>query len=497
MEPLNVGIIGCGLISTLHAAAYPGNPKVRLHAICDLDEELLEARKSEWKVEKGTTDHRELLADPDVDAVEIITPHKLHEQLTIDALDAGKHVALQKPMTVSLESADRMVAHAKKSGLVFKITDNYVCYPPVVLARKMIENGEIGDPQLLRMKVISSPRGGWEMPVASYDWRLDEFAEGRFSETFDHGHHEWATARYLMGDVERVGAWIDSIDGILDNPVTLMWKHKGGKKYGICEFAFAYELYIPSRYYPNDEWFEITGSRGIIFVRRCTGDIHAGPAVSLFGNDGWIHYDDVASDWGEGFRGALDNFADAISGDAAPLLTGEEGRETLRMSFAIYQSARKRRDVYLEELDRRLPGLYAWRQRRREKRESFIESFRKPRRGRSLSKYAPRAKELTEQLMERFDAEAAGDWESVVGLRLTTDGGVREQTFTLHVSAGKVTLEEEPIPEAAKLTLTVPAGTWAAIVLGEKRLESALFGRQLKVEGETREGLNLRSAFHM
>ena len=126
MEKLNIGIIGCGLISTLHAAGYRDNPRVRLHAICDLDEQLVAARKEEWRVEKTFTDYRELLADPAVDAVEIITPHKLHEQITIDALDAKKHVALQKPMTTSLESADRMVAHAKKSGLVFKVTDNYV-----------------------------------------------------------------------------------------------------------------------------------------------------------------------------------------------------------------------------------------------------------------------------------------------------------------------------------------------------------------------------------
>jgi putative sterol carrier protein len=217
----------------------------------------------------------------------------------------------------------------------------------------------------------------------------------------------------------------------------------------------------------------------------------------LFGNDGWTHYDEVKSDWAEGFRGALENFSDAISGSAEPLLTGEEGREILRMSFAVYQAARKRRDVYLEELDRSFPGLYAWRKRRRERRESFIESFRKPRLRRNHSKYAPRAKELTEQLMGRFDAEAAADWESVVGLRLTADGGIGEQTFALHVSAGQVTLKEEPIPEDAKLTLATPAGTWAAIVLGKKSLESALFGRQLKVEGEAREGLKLRSAFHM
>jgi predicted dehydrogenase len=438
-----------------------------------------------------------LLADPDVDAVEVITPHKLHEQIAIDALGAKKHVAVQKPMTISLESADRMLAHAEKSGLVFKVTDNYVSYPPIVLAKKMIDSGEIGAPQMLRIKMINSPHGGWDMPVASYYWRFDEYAEGRFSETFDHGHHEWATAWYLMGDVERVGAWIDSIDGVLDSPVTVMWKYKQAKKYGICEFAYAEKLHIPSKYYPNDEWFEVTGSRGIIFIHRCTGNIHDGPAVSLFGNDGWTHYDTVNSDWAEGFRGALDNFVDAILGDADPLLAGAEGREILRMSFAIYQSARKRRDVYLEELDRPFPAFYAWRKRRKEKRESFIESFRSPLFGRNLSKYAPRAKELTQQFAMRFDAEAAGGWESVVGLRLTPDGGVVEQTFVLYVSAGEARLKEEPIPKGAKLSIAIPAGTWAAIVLGKKSLESTLFERQLKLEGEAREGLKLRGAFHI
>lgn len=497
MEEVNVGIIGSGLISTLHAAAYKGNRRARLCAICDLDEQLVMARKDEWGVEKAFTDYRELLADPGIDAVEVITPHKVHERMTIDALDAKKHVAVQKPMTTSLKSADRMLAHAKKSEFVFKVTDNYVSYPPIVLAKKLIENGEIGDPQLIRMKMVNSPYGGWDMPVASYDWRFDEYSEGRFSETFDHGHHEWATAWYLMGDVERVAAWIDSIDGVLDSPVTVMWKHREGKKYGICDFVYADKLKIPSKYYPNDEWFEITGSRGIIFIHRCTGDIHSGPAVSLFGNGGWTHYDTVNSDWAEGFKGALENFIDAIEGNAKPLLTGEEGREILKMSFAIYHAARRRRDVYLEELDRPFPGLYAWSRRRKEKRESFIESFRKPLFAPGLSKFAPQARELTEQFARRFDAEAATGWESVVGLRLTPDGKAAEQTFALRIAAGQATLNEEPIPKNAKLTITMPAGTWAAIVLGKKSLESALLQRQLKVEGEASEGLKLRSAFHI
>jgi predicted dehydrogenase/putative sterol carrier protein len=497
MTRLNVGIIGCGLIANLHARAYEDEERARLYAVCDVDPECATARKEEWGAEKAFSDHRELLADPEVDAVEILTPHKLHEQMVVEALDAGKHVALQKPMTVSLESADRMVAHARRSDRVFKVTDNYVFYPPIALARRLIENGDIGDPQFIRMKMINSPRGGWEMPVASYDWRFDEISEGRFTNAFDHGHHEWATAWYLMGEVERVTAWIDSTDGVLDSPLALMWKYKDAKKYGVCDFVYAEELHIPSKYYPNDEWFEITGSRGVIFIHRCTGDIHGGPSVSLFGNDGWIHYDDVKSDWLEGFKGALGNFVDAVSGEAKPLLTGDEGREILKMSFAIYSAARKRREVYLEELDRRLPALYAWRRKRREKKDSYIESFKKPRFGENLSRHAPEAKALTEQFMERFDADAAGTWETVVGIRLTPDGGVGGQSFVLQIAGGRATLREEPIPVEANLLLTLPAGTWAAILLGKKSLESALFRRQLRVEGETREGLKLRAVFRI
>jgi predicted dehydrogenase/putative sterol carrier protein len=497
MEKLNVGFIGCGLISNLHAPGYKNNKRATLYAVCDNDPEVLTIRKKEWKATKSYTDYHDLLADPNIDAVEIITPHKFHEQMVADALDAGKHVAVQKPMTISLKSADRMIKSGEGSGKIFKVTDNYLTYPPIVLAKKIIDNGDIGEPQMVRMKMINSAHGGWDLPISSYDWRFDEYSEGRFSETYDHGHHEWAVAWYLMGEVERVSAWIDSIDGIMDSPVTLMWKYKGGKKYGICDFSFSEELHIPSKYYANDEWFEIAGSKGIIFIHRCTGDIHTGPAVSVFTSKGWKYYDKVKSDWVEGFKGAAENFISAIDGKEAPLLTGVEGKEILKMSFAIYESAKRRRDVFLDELEKTFPTLYAKKRIRKEKKESYIESFKSPLFGKDFSKYAPQAKKLTEDFMDRFDPEAAQDWEGVVGIVLSAEGGVAEQKFTIKIGGGKAKLISGELPEDAGITLTIPAGSWAAILLGKKRLETALFKRELKVEGEAMEGMKLRSAFHI
>ena len=89
MEKVNVGFIGCGQIANLHYPAYKKYDKARLLAVCDTDPELLAERKKEWKVEKTYTNYHELLADPDIDAVEIITPHKLHEKMVFDALDAA------------------------------------------------------------------------------------------------------------------------------------------------------------------------------------------------------------------------------------------------------------------------------------------------------------------------------------------------------------------------------------------------------------------------
>jgi predicted dehydrogenase len=278
MEIINVGIIGCGRIADLHYPGYCNHPGARIYAVCDSRSEIAEQRCREWKAVVHYTDYREMLQDPELDAVEILTPHKLHEAMAVDAARAGKHIAIQKPMTIDLKSADRMLA-AAGAGIVLRITDNYVFYPPIVLARKMIDDGVIGTPTNLRIKMISGISGGWDVPASAWEWRLAENAAGRGMQTFDHGHHLWTTAWFLMGPIERVTAWIDSIDGVIDSPAVVMWKYSKGVCYRMCEYAHATEMKVPSRYYANDEWIEITGSRGIILINRCTGNLKDGPGV--------------------------------------------------------------------------------------------------------------------------------------------------------------------------------------------------------------------------
>jgi len=493
---INVGIVGCGRIADMHAPGYQGQTDARIYAVCDSNPQTLQTRAREWGAEKSYSDYGALLADPDVHAVEILTPQKLHEPMVLAAARAGKHVALQKPMTIDLARARRMIQAMQESRKVFRITDNYLFYPPIVKLRELIEAGTLGTPTNLRIKFISGSSGGWDVPASSWEWRMKEREEGRGMQTFDHGHHLWAVAAHLLGPVEKVSAWIDSLDGVVDSPAAVIWKYAGRKCYGMCEYVHAEDLRIPSRYYANDEWFEVSGSRGIAVVRRCTGEIDEGPPLSVFTSEGWKHFAEIPSDWLLGFKGATRNFIDAIHEKTEPCLNGTEAYGILRFALAIQKSSRLKRAVYIEEMDSAVPAWTWFWSRRAEfrnesgSREGWIAWILG-----GTGRYAPQAAELTRGLMSRFDPRKAEGWSAVIGLRLMAEGGVPETLFGLRVSEGQASLTEGELPQDAVLTIGMPAGTWAAILLKKKRIETAFLQGKLKVEGRAEEALKLRAAF--
>lgn len=495
MSKINIGFIGLGRIADVHAPAYFNNPDACIYAVCDSNAEIAKRMMEKWGAKKMYPDYRELLNDKDIHAVEILLPQKLHEISCIDAAKAGKHIAMQKPMSVSLESADRMINAAKDSGIILKVTDNYCFYPPFIFAKKLLENDEIGEPVNIRISFVSG-KGGWPIPASTWEWRVAENAEGRGFQTFDHGHHLWATSWFFMGEVERVKSWIDAADGILDCPSVMMWKYKNSSRYGTCEFVHAPDLEIPSDYYANDEWLQITGTKGIIFINRCTGLIHKGPVVSVFNNHGWKHFDDINSDWGEGFKGAAVNFIDSIRGKAAPLLSAEQGREILKFDLAMARSSRLRREVYLDEMDNPRPEKYTERRVAAEKREKNPPKTLLSRIfGEGYEKYAEQASSLTRQLAENYKEEAVKEWNSCIAIHLTPEGRATELKYTLTIGDGKVTIIEGILPENPVLTIKTGCGTWAAILLKKKKIEMAFIQGKIKLEGKAEEGLKLRAAF--
>lgn len=355
MEKIRVGLIGVGNIARLHAQGYKSSPKAELYALCDVNDETLQRRMSEWGATKAYSDYNELLADPNVDMVDVITPHHLHEPIGVAALEAGKHVSMQKPMAVSVAECDSLIAAAKRSGQWFRVFENFRYYPPLVRAKDLVDRGEIGEPLSLRIKAIQGTMGKtWEIPYDRWSWRFDQERGGGGRIALDYGYHMFSVAMWLLGSVEKVYSWITyrpiQFGWLLDSPMVVIWKYKNAEKYGSFEAVTSDELLVQGKYVPEDEWFEITGTRGIIWVNRCTSELLNSPPVVMYRDGITTEYSDMDTDWGTSFTIGVGDFVESIlEGRQAPL-TGEEGKVVLQFCKAIELSAKEGREIKLDDV---------------------------------------------------------------------------------------------------------------------------------------------------
>ena len=353
MSELRVGFIGTGRISDLHALEYLQNPRARIVAVCDTAPELAQQRGAAWGVDAAQIygDHREMLARAELDLVEILVPHHLHAAVMLDAAAAGVNVSLQKPMALNMEDADAMVRAAEEAGIVFKVFENFVFYPPVMRAKALVDAGEIGDPLTIRIKSNSATSpDSWPIPPAAEAWRFAPEQCGGGPLVFDDGHHKFALGWHFMGQAEAVHAWIDATErepgNILDAPAIISWKFPGGR-YGSLEVVYSRDMEIWSPYYAQDDRVEITGTRGVIEVTRGHGKLFDRPPVILYRDRQTHGFDDMPVGWEQSFILSTRHFIDALHAGDPPVLTGAEGSEVLRFALAAQQSAREGRTVEL------------------------------------------------------------------------------------------------------------------------------------------------------
>jgi predicted dehydrogenase len=366
LEKVHVGIIGCGQISTLHAPGYLEHPRAELIAICDRDAELLARRRVEWGTPKVYRDYNDLLADADIDAVEILLPHHLHRPVTLAALQAGKHVSLQKPPTFTLAELDEIYEAATRAERRLRVFENFMYYPPHVKARELVDAGAIGEPLSVRIKTAAGRfDDGWRVPAESQAWRLDPQSCGGGPTCFDHGYHCFNMGRFFIREpVERVHAWIHvnrlGSAGFYDGPAFISWKYAGVPKFGSWEVIASVGMRVRSSYYASDDRLEIHGTEGIIWVTRCTGKLLDEPALVAYRDGETRAFHDIPTDWLESFKRGAAEFVDALIEGRQPAQDHAEAAATLRFVLAAHVSACEAREVRLDEVTvttrPRLPG---------------------------------------------------------------------------------------------------------------------------------------------
>jgi len=342
--------VGAGNIASLNVAGYLDDHRCQVVAVCDPVEGRAAAAAEAWGVASAYTDLDAMLADPGIDAVEILTPTNLHHDHAVAALAAGKHVSCQKPLANSVTEARAMAAAAEEAGTILRVSECFRHYPPLVLAKRLIAEGAIGRPSNLRMKTVvgqtdSAFQAGLE--ADGYVWRMTAASPG--GHLFDDMIHKYAVALWLFDqDIVSVQAVVRRRDYYFE-PCASIFEYEDPGILGTMDVSYAPAMWMRSKYYGADEFFEIQGDEGFVWVTRCTGEMLDMPAVVLYdgkhGHETTTSFPTVEADWGEGFRQASTHFVDALVDGKPAEMTATEAIRALQLCFAVYQAGNTRQPV--------------------------------------------------------------------------------------------------------------------------------------------------------
>ena len=343
VDRVRLGIVGIGNIAPINAAGYLEHPLCDVVAICEPREEKARRVAAEWGVPKVYTDLDALLADDEIDAVEILTPTHMHRDHVVAAARAGKHVSCQKPIANSVAEAREMIAACKEAGVVFRVSECALHYPPLEKARELIAAGAIGTPQVIRVKTLVAGQSKSKFQDAleyeGYIWRFNE--QSPAGHLFDDVWHKYAAALWLADEpVRSVQAVVRQGPLFFEAPTAALWEYARDDLLGMMEVSYAPNMFMRTGYFGADEFFEIQGTDGWIWVTRYTGEMLDLPPVMLYGPDGTTtSYSDLDADWLNGFKRTSAHFIDSLIAGTQPDMDGELAIQTLQLVFAVYQAS--------------------------------------------------------------------------------------------------------------------------------------------------------------
>lgn len=203
--------LALGAVNGLAAVSVP---RAEMTRFADQSPEVAQALASAWGWRRHGTDWREVTRDPEVDLVLVLTPNDSHAEIAIDALQAGKHVLCEKPLSNTLDGARAMYRTAKASGRAHQVGFSYRKWPAIQVAQEIVAAGELGEIVHYRGRYFHDYALDPAMP---FTWRLDRRVSGGGSGA-DIGSHVIDTARFLRGrDIVRVCATQRTFIG--DRPV--------------------------------------------------------------------------------------------------------------------------------------------------------------------------------------------------------------------------------------------------------------------------------------
>ena len=322
MNPIGVGIIGCG-VGRSQATGFQEDPRVGTVVLCDVDVARLAERAAAAGIEETTTDWRELVGRDDLGLISVASPDHLHPEMSIAALDAGKHVLCEKPMVPTLPEAREMIAAVERSGKKLMVNNILRFFERFQYVKQIVDAGELGEIYAAEGDYLHNTveliRNGWRGPH-------------RHSVMTGGGVHMIDLLRWIVGEVEE--AFCYSTRGILteheakspDCMLAVLRLENG---------AVAKSMTNMCLQRPALHNFILYGTKGVFVNDRPNGLLYRGeksepePVTAVYGP--------VSS--GKGQKGAaVGHLLDCIENDGHPLVDVYEGARSIAVCDAIYRS---------------------------------------------------------------------------------------------------------------------------------------------------------------
>ena len=355
MLKLRTALVGCGKVAHLHAAALQSLPESEFVAVCGRSPERANTCAAKYKV-AAFTDIHEMLEKSKPQAICVCTPHPEHAAPTIAAAKAGVHALVEKPLASSLVDCDAMLAAARENKTILSTIYQRRYYPPCQRIRRAIDDGKIGKPAL-GIATVS----GWrdEAYYRSDAWRGTWEHEGG-GVLVNQSPHQLDLLTWYMGEIDEVfGYWANVNHPYIevdDTAVAVVHFKSGGL--GNIVVSNSQNPALNARVSVHGATGASVGVQtdgGAMFIPGMSGITEA-PF-----NDIWTirGEEQFLPQWKEEdaqlfssvnpmehfHRLQIQDFLQAIIGNRAPSVTGEDGRKTVELFTAIYRATRDKKAV--------------------------------------------------------------------------------------------------------------------------------------------------------
>lgn len=344
MQRTKVAVLGAGFVSAIHLESYHRFvPSAEVIAVYARNPEKAKAFAEKYNIPKWYDDLDEIINNSGCEVIDICLPNYLHAEATLKAAAAGKHIIIEKPLAVTLEEADAMIAASKKANVKLMYAEELCFAPKYERVRNLVNEGALGEIYMLKQaEKHSGPHSDWFYDI--------ERAGGGV--LMDMGCHAIAWFRWMLKNAKAISVYA-TMSTVLhkgrtkaeDNSIVIVEFENGVT--AVAENSWA-------KHGGMDDRCEVYGNGGVVYA-----DLFMGNAAISYSKNGYgyaMEKADTTVGWSftvfeevfnQGYPHELQHFIDCVQNNKQPLVTGEDGRAVLEIIYAAYASAAQGKKIML------------------------------------------------------------------------------------------------------------------------------------------------------